>query len=214
MRNENYSLTARIIHNTETLPYFTIDNLMIIGVPSYQMRIALSRLEKREFIIRLKRGFYASRKFIENCQKHSIYTTFIEFIATKIYAPSYLSLDYILYENNILTEVPVSFTLVTRNKTLTISNKLGRFIYHKIKNELFDNYRIESKDGFIYHKADKVKALFDFLYLRKNMILNKVMAEELRLNLQNFKRSDITRLQAYVKQEGSQKMIEIFRFLF
>jgi len=35
-----------------------------------------------------------------------MYTAFIEFIATRIYAPSYLSLDYVLYENNVLTEVP------------------------------------------------------------------------------------------------------------
>ena len=214
MRNRDNSLTGKIIEKIESLPYFTIDNLKIIETPAYQIRIALSRLEKRGIIIRLKKGFYTSKKFIEKTKINGMYTSFMEFIATRIYAPSYLSLEYVLYENNILTEIPVSFTLVTRNKTLTISNKLARFIYHKIKDGLFCGYRVEKRNGYLYYKADKVKALFDFLYLRKTMILNQEMAEELRLNLEVLKRSDIKRLKEYAGQEGSRKMKEIFHFLF
>ena len=214
MRNRDNSLTGKIIEEIESLPYFTIDNLKLIEVPPYQIRIALSRLEKRGIIIRLKKGFYTSKKFIEKTKTNGMYTSFMEFIATRTYAPSYLSLDYVLYENNILTEIPVSFTLVTRNKTFTISNKLARFIYHKIKDGLFCGYRVEKRNGYLYYKADKVKALFDFLYLRKNMILNQEIAEELRLNLEVFKRSEIKRFKEYVDQEGSRKMKEIFHFLF
>ena len=214
MRNRKESLTKEIMRKVERLPYFTIDNLKIIGAPLYQIRIALSRLEKRGIIIRLKKGFYASKKFIENTKMNGMYTPFMEFIATRLYSPSYLSLDYVLYENNLLTELPVSFTLVTRNKTFSISNGLGRFIYRKIKDGLFCGYRVEKRNGYIYYKADKVKALFDFLYLRKKMILNREMAEELRLNLEVFKRSDIKRLKEYVDQEASRKMKEIFHFLF
>jgi predicted transcriptional regulator of viral defense system len=214
MRNRKEPLTKEIMGKVERLPYFTIDNLKIIGAPLYQLRIVLSRLEKRGVIIRLKKGFYTSKKYIEKTKMNGMYTSFMEFIATRIYAPSYLSLDYVLYENNLLTEVPVSFTLVTRNKTFSISNGLGRFIYRKIKDGLFCGYRVEKRNGYIYYKADKVKALFDFLYLRKKMILNREMAEELRLNLEVFKRSDIKRLKEYVDQEASRKMKEIFHFLF
>ena len=49
-------------------------------------------------------------------------TPFIEFSATKLYSPSYLSSGYVLYENNVLTEVPAGFTLMTRNKRYSISN--------------------------------------------------------------------------------------------
>jgi len=191
MRNRDNSLTGKIIEEIESLPYFTIDNLKIIEAPPYQIRIALSRLEKRGIIIRLKKGFYTSKKFIEKTKTNGMYTSFMEF-----------------------TEIPVSFTLVTRNKTFTISNKLARFIYHKIKDGLFCGYRVEKRNGYLYYKADKVKALFDFLYLRKNMILNQEIAEELRLNLEVFKRSEIKRLKEYVDQEGSRKMKEIFHFLF
>jgi predicted transcriptional regulator of viral defense system len=214
MGNIKEPLTKEIMGKVERLPYFTIDNVKIIGAPLYQIRIVLSRLEKRGVIIRLKKGFYTSKKFIENTKMNGMYTPFMEFIATRLYSPSYLSLDYVLYENNLLTEVQVSFTLVTRNKTFSISNGLGRFIYRKIKDDLFCGYRVEKRNGYIYYKADKVKALFDFLYLRKKIILNREMAEELRLNLEAFKRSEIKRLKEYVDQEGSRKIKEIFHFLF
>ena len=207
-------MTKEIIGKVETLPYFTIDHLKVLGAPLYQMRIALSRLEKRGVIIRLKKGVYASRKFVENTKVNGIFTPFMEYIAIRLYGPSYLSLDYVLYENNLLTEVPVSFTMVTRNKTSTISNELGRFIYRKIKDDLFCGYRAEKRNGYVYYKADKVKALFDFLYLRKKMILSREMAEELRLNLEVLDRVDVKRLREYVVHEGSRKMEEIFKFLF
>jgi len=214
MRNDNNSLTRTILLHVEPLPYFTIENLQVIDVPPYQLRIALSRLEDRGSIIRLKKGIYTSKKFVEGIRGRGMESAFIEFIATKIYAPSYLSLDYVLYENNALTEVPVSFTLITKNKTFTIHNHLGRFIYHKIKDELFCGYQTVRRNGYVYYKADKVKALFDFLYLRKNSILNQEMAEELRLNLEVFSKSEIRRLEQYVDQEGSRKMKEILGFLF
>lgn len=203
-----------IIGKVEKLPFFTISNLKIVDAPHYQIRIVLSRLEKRGEVIRLKRGFYASKKFIENTKMNGMHTPFIEFIATRLYVPSYLSLDYVLYENNLLTEVPVGFTLITRNKTFSIYNGLGQFVYRKIKDDLFCGFRVEKRNGYIYYKADKVKALFDFLYLRKKMILNREMAEELRLNLEVMNKSDVKRLNEYVVRESSGRMEKIFKFLF
>ncbi len=214
MGNRKDSLSEIIIRKVERLPYFTVDNLKIIGYPDYQIRIALSRLEKRGVIVRLKKGFYTSGKFIDHTKMDGMSTPFAEFIATKIYGPSYLSLEYVLYENNVLTEVPVGFTLITQNKTFSISNKLGRFIYRKIRDELFNGYRAEKKNGYIYFKAERAKALFDFLYLRKRMIRNREMAEELRLNLEVLDESDLKRLEEYVAREGSPRMKAIVKFLF
>jgi len=214
MGNRELSLTKKILLLVEHLPYFTIENLKNIGAPPYVMRIALSRMEEREDIFRLKKGIYTSKKFVESIKDPMISTAFGEFIATKIYAPSYLSLEYVLYENNVLTEIPFSFTLITKNKTYRVHNNFGQFIYHKIKDKIFYGYRTVKKNGYIYYKADKVKALFDFLYLRKNIILNQEMAEELRLNLEVFSKSDIEKLKKYIEVEGSKKMKEIFKFLF
>jgi len=214
MRNERNSLTRKILLLVQDLPYFSIENLRILDVPPYQLRIALSRLEERGEIIRLRKGIYTSAKYVENTRARGAGTAFLEFIATRIYAPCYLSLDYVLYENNILSEVIFGFTLITRNKTYTIHNHLGRFIYHHIKDELFSDYQAVSKNGYVYYKADRVKALFDFLYLRKNKIFSREMAEELRLNLEVLSQAEINRLKEYIQKEGSKKMKEIFRFLF
>jgi hypothetical protein len=73
---------------------------------------------------------------------------------------------------------------------------------------------VEKRNGYIYFKADKTKALFDFLYLRKKMIRNREIAEELRLNLEVLDKSDLKRLEEYVAREGSRKMKEIVTFLF
>ncbi|MEO0227068.1 MAG: hypothetical protein ABIL70_03340 [candidate division WOR-3 bacterium] len=214
MRNKDTSLNERILSYIEKLPYFTFDNLKILDVPAHHLRIALSRLEGRNKVIRLKRGFYISTKFVEKAKTNGTFTSLIEFISTKLYPPSYLSLEYVLYENNILTDVPVNFTLMTRNKTYTVRNNIGVFIYHKIKDNLFCGYRVEKSNGYFYFKAEKAKALFDFLYLRKKMILNRKMAMELRLNLDVFSKGEIRNLENYIEMDGSKRMQEIFSYLF
>ena len=210
----NNSLVKKIVFYVEKLPYFGVENLKVLQIAPYYLKIALSRLETRGEIIRLKKGFYSSKTFIEKAKRDNKFSYFLEFLATKIYSPSYLSLEYILYEHNILTEIPQNFTLVTKNKTSTFSNSLGIFIYHKIKDILFSGFEIVRNGDFLIYKAEKSKALFDFLYLRKGIILNKEMAKELRLNLENFNRQDKKKMMEYIDLEGSKKMKEIYSFLF
>lgn len=208
------SFRNEIVCHIEKLPYFTIENLKIFEISLYYLKIMLSRMEKRGEVIRLKKGVYTSKAFIEKTKKDGVFSDFLEFLATKIYAPAYLSLEYILYENNILTEVPQNFTLITRNKTYALKNELGTFFYHKIKDVLFSGYRIEEAGDFLIYKANKAKALFDFLYLRKRMIFKKEMAEGLRLNLDNLNRQDREMSKKYIELEGSKRMKEIYTFLF
>jgi len=215
MRNEELEpLSKKIIFLVEGLPYFEVENLKLLEDDQNHLKITLSRLAKSNKIIRLKKGFYTSGNFIERMKEKNILSSFLEFLAARIYFPSYLSLDYVLYENNILTEIPKNFTLVTKNKTTIFSNQLGIFIYHKIKDELFLGFETKKVDDFLVFKATKTKALFDFLYLRKKLILNKKMVEELRLNLINFTSKEKRDLGNYIDLEGSKKMKEIYLFLF
>lgn len=120
MRNSEIALTAMILSHVEKLPYFSVDNLKILDVPLYHLRIALSRFEKKGRVVRLKKGFYTSATYLEKVKNSGMFTSFVEFVSNKMYAPSYLSLDYVLYESNALTEVPTNYTLVTRNKTYKV----------------------------------------------------------------------------------------------
>ena len=127
--------------------------------------------------------------------------------------PSYLSLDYVLHEHNMLTEIPRNITAVGLRKTAHFSNDLGNFIYHKVKEELFLGFKVAKKGNFSILKATKAKALFDFLYLRKRFLLDKRAVGELRLNLGEFTRTDLKELREYVELEGSPRMKEILNWL-
>jgi len=203
-----------LISLAKKLPYFSFSNLAAIESNKAYLKIFLSRYEKKNKLIRLKREIYVAKEYIDEVQKNNTFSFYIESIASILYQPSYLSLDYILYKYNILTEVPKSFTSVTKKKTVSFSNKLGGFFYHKIKDELFCGFEIVKEGDFTILGATKAKALFDFLYLRKNNLINKESVKELRINTEHFKSGDKKEIKKYIKIEGSEKMKEIFKCLF
>lgn len=215
MQNDSLkeNLSARIIALVEKLPFFAINNLKITNVSSHYLKIILSRYAKAGKLINLKKGLYTSQKYVSYVKEKNKYHSFLEFLATEIYSFSYLSLEYILYEHNILTDIPVNFTLMTKNKPTCFVNKLETFIYHKIKNELFLGFETIQKGDFIIYKATKAKALFDYLYLRKNLLVDKKALEELRLNLDELTTTDKKELKKYITIEGSKKMKQIFDLL-
>ena len=139
MRNDkrNKLRSKKVISAAGKLPYFIIESLKNIEENKNYLKILLSRYFKKGEIIRLKRGLYVTKNFIDDVQRKGIFSSYLEFLANIIYSPSYLSLEYVLYKHNILTEVPVNFTLITTNKTAKFTNKMGNFFYHKIKDNLF-----------------------------------------------------------------------------
>ena len=207
----NRPLAAKkLISLVEKLPYFKVDNLKLLKIKPAYLRIILSRYSKKEEFIRLKKGVYTTRKFIDKMKMDNSYSFFLESLSGGIYPLSYLSLEYVLYENNLLTEAPVNFTLITKNKIAAFSNKLGSFIYRKIRDELFCGFEIIKRGEMIVYKAVKAKALFDFLYLGKNVLSKKETIGELRLNLEELSSKDIRELKKYIRLEGSKKMGEIY----
>lgn len=213
MGNEKNSKISRIMTLVKKLPYFSLEDFAGIEKDRHYLKILFSRYEKSGKIIRLKKGVYTTKEYVDEIEKRGEISNFVEFLANILYFPSYLSLEYVLYQHNLLTEIPKNFTSITLKKTNSFSNKFGNFFYHKIKKELFCGFEIAKEGDFIIYKATKAKALFDFLYLRKNEILNKESFKELRLNLGELKRKEKKELENFVKLEGSKKMREIFSFL-
>lgn len=214
MRNDFKPKIKKIISLAEKLPYFTFDDLSPIEKDRTYLKILFSRYEKNNQLIRLKKGLYVTKKYIDNLQKNNNFSFYLEFLANILYQPSYLSLDYVLYSSEILTELPINFTSITKNKTAVFSNKLGNFVYHKIKGELFRGFEINKAGEFDISKAAKAKALFDLLYLRKNLLVDKKAVEELRLNLENFNKNDLKEFKKYLKIENSKRMKKTFSYLF
>lgn len=212
MRNEE-SKAKRAIGLVSALPYFYGSELFSVVKNKPYLKIILSRAAKTGKIIRLKKDLYVSREYIEASKRKNNFSDYLEFIAGILCKSSYLSLDWVLYESNLLTELPKNFTAVVLGKTAIFSNELGNFFYHKIKKELFLGYAVVRKGEFTICKATPAKALFDFLYLRKNHLIDKKAIDELRLNLGNFKEMEWRELEKYVKLEKSNKMRFIFNSL-
>ena len=212
MRN-NKKRSKLILELTEKLPVFTFNNFLGAEESKSYLWMVLHRYEKSGKLLRLKKGIYTTTAYVERMKNRGEIEVFTDFIANFLYSPSYLSLETILYRYNILTEIPVNLTSVSKNKTAIFTNKLGNFIYHKVKPSLFCGFDLFEESGFSIMRATKAKALFDFLYLRKNILPNKEAIRELRLNVGNLSRDDIKELKKYVALEGSKKLKGILNYL-
>ena len=212
MRNDDIR-SKRILKLTEALPLFGAADLAPIGEQREYLNIILSRYVKRGTMLHLRKNLYVTKSYLDNTERRGIFSSYVEFTANKMYPPSYLSLDYVLHEHNMLTEIPQNMTSVGLRKTDHFSNNLGNFIYHKIKEELYLGFKVVKKGDFSILKATKAKALFDFLYLRKRLLVDKRAVEELRLNLDEVTENDFKELEGYVETERSLRMKEILNWL-
>lgn len=216
MRNEiktTKKASQHIMALIARMPYFSLDNLRVSGVDRHYLRVFLSRQVKAGRVIRLKRGLYVSQRYIDEAKMSGKMSPLLEFFACVMYQPAYLSGEYVLYEHNILTDIPQNFTLITRNKTARFSNALGNFIYHSVSERLFKGFKSARDGSLIISKATKAKALFDFLYLRKDLVGGKKEFDELRLNLGGMTARDKKELKTYIALEGSAKMKYIYSLL-
>jgi len=213
MRNKGESKIWTIFSKAEKLPFFSLDDLASMEKDKNYLKTLLSRYKKSGKTIRLKKGIYVAKTYIDGIEKAGFITDYAEFLTGTLY-PSYLSLDYILHKYNIITEMPVNFTAITKKKTTSFVNEFGKFVYHNVKPSLFCGYETIKKGDFSIFKATKTKALFDFLYLRKDHIVNEEAARELRLNLEEFNNKDKKELIGYIEVEGSKAMKRIYKYLF
>ena len=197
----------------EKLPYFSIENLLVTGIDSHYLKVLLYRQVKTRRVVRLKRGLYVSSRYLDEAKASGKISNFLEFLACAIYQPAYLSGEYVLYRHNMLTDVPQNFTLMTLSKTARFSNMLGNFIYHSTHKRLFKGFMSAREGELVISKATKAKALFDFLYVRKNIIGNRKEFDALRLNLEVLSARDKKELKTYIALEGSPKMKQLYSFL-
>ena len=205
--------SSKIREAIEKLPYFTIDDLMPIEKDKNYLKVLLYRFSKNGTVKSLKRGMYVSKNFLDNINRKNSISRYVEFVGNIIYEPSYLSLEYVLEKYGVMSESVNSYTLVSKKKTNKFSNHLGIFKYYNIKEELFTGFEINKSGDFLIAEATLAKALFDFLYFRKNILFSAEQIDELRLNLDSFAKKDFKELEEYVYLEKSKKMRKIFNYL-
>jgi len=187
----------------ERLPYFTIEGFRQIAggdvADDAHARTALYRWVKAGHLLALKKGVYMHRRFYE---LHRQDAAFAPAVSAILLPQSYLSLEYVLQQHGILTEITYPVTAITIKNTRTILNSLGTFVYRHIQPDLYFGFQIMEAYGVPYAQASTAKALFDYLYLRplpadlEPQLYN--LAEELRLNLDEFTREQREEFAGYV----------------
>lgn len=202
------------LNQLKDFSYFNRATLgQIIKISKKSLYENIARWIKKGKIIQLKKGLYVTKQYYQTLEDKEAYT---EFISNKLRYPSYLSLEYILAKNGILTESVYSLTSITLKAKAKYTNKLANFIYRNIKKELFVGYKTISKGGFQIKQAAKSKALFDYLYLKLYRIskFDKNLIESLRLNLDEFSSKNIQEFKKYCLLTNINKFKKLPELLF
>ena len=206
------------LSSLDCLPYFTIEAIkQLLGDESAAagtIQTALYRWMKAGQIIQLKKGVYMTRRFFE---LHRADADFAPMVSAILIPQSYLSMEYILQRNAILTEATFPVSAITLKQTRVFENKLGTFTYRNIKADLYKGFTFVDYLGIPFAQATVVKALFDFLYLRPwkgdRRLASYDLAEDLRLNLEDFIEKDQDEFATFVGMSKSRKMDQILKNL-
>jgi predicted transcriptional regulator of viral defense system len=180
-------------------PVFSSQDLKISGVSILPYQI--SKLNKDGYIKKIRNGLYAFSN-----KKESIIQ---EYLAFKIYEPSYISLEWALHHYGLIPEVVYNITSISTKATRKFKNDFGLFIYRNIKKDLFWGYKKEEKNGQAYLIAEPEKALLDYIYFNLQKIKNDADIEELRLNSVLLKKLDIKKLKEYASLFKNKKITEL-----
>lgn len=175
----------------------------------------IKRALKNKKILQLKKGLYITvLSYFNKPDK----TKLTEFIASQIYQPSYLSLEYVLLKHHLLFKNH-AVTSITTKTNRTFTNFAGTFMYSNIKKSLSFGFEEVNFHGHAYRIATKAKALFDYLYLKSDLhrrnakLLKQQLFEELDIQWKNFSEEDFKKFDEYVWKSNSPKMIKIWEIL-
>lgn len=145
------------------LPYFETKELRLILGSKFTptMLVNLKNWVNKGYLIMFRKGLYAISDIKE--------TTDAMIFATKLYPPSYISMETALSFYGIIPEAVFTTTSVSTRKTKKFKTPVGNFSYQKVKKEAFGGFETKSKNGISYNLALPEKALVDFFYLNRNI---------------------------------------------
>lgn len=206
-------MNKSITKNLESLPFFSKSTLTAFeSIKTRALYQNLQRWVSSGHIIRLKNGLYVTKTFVDRFLHDPSY---VELLANKLVIPSYLSLEYTLQKNNLLTEATFTITSVTLKTTRHYQNNLGFFVYHHLDQKFYFGFRKRSYGRNIIYEATPAKALFDFFYLRLAGLDPQDIStiEELRINWSQLNQGAFDELCQIILKSDIQKMIKLIPLL-
>jgi predicted transcriptional regulator of viral defense system len=165
----------------------------VFGVSNWACQWFIKTHTKKGLFVKLRNGLYTLADYPAN---HYL-------IANRLYEPSYISFDTALSFYGIIPETVYAITSVTTKTTREFKVENIRFLYHKLKKEVYTGYKaIKYLDSTILI-ATPEKALVDYLYF---VIIKKRSLHYERLDLKKIKKANLL---SYIKLFKKSKMIEL-----
>lgn len=194
------------------LLFFTKESLRQLEEDDNSLDFNLKYWLKIGKIISLKKGYYILK---ERWEKETDKDSYLEYLANKIYEPSYLSTEYVMNKYALLTEAVYGITSISIKKPKVFNNDLGKFSYYSISPRLFLGYKINKFYSASVFMAEKTKAVFDYLYLRflKITPINQKIITELRINWENINLKELKKIQEYVELSRSLRVEEVINLI-
>lgn len=148
----------------EELPFFETKELRLVLGDEFtnSMLINLRNWVNKGHLIMFRRGLYAITDEVKKMDSMGL--------ATKLYHPSYVSMEKALNFYGIIPEAVFTVTSVTTRKTKKFNTIMGNFSYQKIKKEAFGGYETKNNGKISFNLALPEKALVDFFYLKRNIL--------------------------------------------
>jgi predicted transcriptional regulator of viral defense system len=158
-------------------------------VPSRTASHRLHALEEAGLARQLRRGLWALRPELDPFALGHHLTAPL---------PAYVSLWSALYRHGMIEQIPKEISVISLDRTRTISTAVGTYRVHHIAPELFGGFEGSDDQGYL---AVPEKALFDLIYIRA-AAGSKAYFPELEMP----PTFDEGRLALWVKQIGSARL--------
>lgn len=187
----------------EEIPLFQTKELrLILGKKfTHSFLNNLKNWQKQGYLIRVRKGFYYPDD-LKSATNPII-------LASKIYYPSYVSLESALGHYGIIPEAVFSTTSVTTRKTKSfLSGYFGKFVYKKIKSSAFGGFITRQEKNVSFNLAVPEKALVDFFYLNRN-ILNGTREQFFGYRFNEDFRYDKKKLLGFAKYFKNKKVLQL-----
>lgn len=152
----NQTVFAAKIKGKKLYIFNASDIRSLFGVSAVATSALLYRYKKQGFILQIKKGFYV----FPDALPPDVY------VANKLYAPSYISLEFALSYHGVIPETVYEITSVTTKATRRLETLGKVFSYRKIKKVAYTGYEIQKEKGLSFNIANAEKAFVDLNYLR------------------------------------------------
>lgn len=203
--------------NLTDLPYYTKQNLgLALGKNEDSLDYWIKTMIHNQVILPLKKGLYVSSDYLDLIKAKGETEAYLEYLASIIRSPSYLSLEYVLAKYNLIPEAVFAITSITSKTTRAYQSTLTTFYYRNLKAKLFTGFFEKNFGKQTYKIALPAKALFDYLYLRKFSSLLEMkdyLLQDSRINWSELGADDWQTFGQYVELSASKKMLRINKIL-